>query len=233
MKPNHSLITIITTLASGAVAQLPGTITPENHPSLSWQRCTTSSSSCEAVPASIVLDAEQRVYYFLNDSSGADLCYEGNEWDLLCDNLDRPFCIESCGLDGAEYESVYGISTDGDSLELRYRTAAAQDASASKSLNAQVFLLEEGGDRYQTFTLAGNEVAFDVDLSAVPCGLNAALRFVQMDPDGGMARYEENEAGARYGLGYCDATCSRELKYVGGMVRSHALPRHVSSPFVP
>lgn len=35
-----------------------------------------------------------------------------------------------------------------------------------------------GVDKYQKFSLLGNEFAFDVDLSQVSCGLNAALYFV-------------------------------------------------------
>lgn len=43
-----------------------------------------------------------------------------------------------------------------------------------------------------------------------------ALYFVQMDEDGGMAKYSTNKAGAKYGTGYCDAQCARDLKFVGG-----------------
>lgn len=38
-----------------------------------------------------------------------------------------------------------------------------------------------GSSKYQMFTLMNNEFAFDVDLSTVECGLNAALYFVAMD----------------------------------------------------
>ena len=66
------------------------------------------------------------------------------------------------------------------------------------------------------FTLLNNELAFDVDLSTVECGINSALYFVPMDPDGGQSRYPTNKAGPEYGTGYCDATCTRGLKFVGG-----------------
>ncbi len=69
------------------------------------------------------------------------------------------------------------------------------------------------------FTLMGNEFTFDVDLSTVDCGLNAALYFVGMEEDGGMKSYSTNKAGAKYGTGYCDAQCARDLKFVGGKVR--------------
>lgn len=35
-----------------------------------------------------------------------------------------------------------------------------------------------------------------------------------------MAKYSNNKAGAKYGVGYCDAQCARDLKFVGGKVRS-------------
>ena len=51
----------------------------------------------------------------------------------------------------------------------------------------------------------GMQFTFDVDVSKLPCGLNGALYFVQMDADGGKAKYPTNTAGAKYGTGYCDA----------------------------
>ena len=58
-----------------------------------------------------------------------------------------------------------------------------------------------GASKYQMFTLMNNEFTFDVDLSTVECGLNAALYFVAMEEDGGMASYSTNKAGAKYGTG--------------------------------
>ena len=80
------------------------------------------------------------------------------------------------------------------------------------------FYLMNGASKYQMFTLMNNEFTFDVDLSTVDCGLNAALYFVAMDEDGGMKKYSSNKAGAKYGTGYCDAQCARDLKFVGGKV---------------
>ena len=71
---------------------------------------------------------------------------------------------------------------------------------------------------YQMFTLLGNEFTFDVDLSNLGCGLNGALYFVSMDADGGLSKYENNKAGAKYGTGYCDSQCPRDLKFINGQV---------------
>jgi cellulose 1,4-beta-cellobiosidase len=66
------------------------------------------------------------------------------------------------------------------------------------------------------FTLLGNEFTFDVDVSNLGCGLNGAVYFVSMDSDGGMSKYSGNKAGAKYGTGYCDSQCPRDLKFING-----------------
>lgn len=75
----------------------------------------------------------------------------------------------------------------------------------------------EDASTYQMFKLLNQEFTFDVDVSAVPCGVNGALYFVNMDPDGGKERYDANNAGAEYGVGYCDAQCARDLKFINGL----------------
>lgn len=69
---------------------------------------------------------------------------------------------------------------------------------------------------YYMFHLKNREFSFDVDMSKMPCGLNGALYFVQMDQDGGKAKYSGNEGGAKYGTGYCDAQCPHDLKFING-----------------
>jgi len=56
------------------------------------------------------------------------------------------------------------------------------------------------------------EFTFDVDVSQLPCGLNGALYFSEMPADGGMSKYPANKAGAKYGTGYCDSQCPRDIK---------------------
>lgn len=70
------------------------------------------------------------------------------------------------------------------------------------------------------FKLLGNEFTFDVDVSNLGCGLNGALYFVSMDADGGLSKYSGNKAGAKYGTGYCDAQCPRDLKFINGEANS-------------
>jgi cellulose 1,4-beta-cellobiosidase len=37
-----------------------------------------------------------------------------------------------------------------------------------------------------------------------------------MDQDGGLSKYPGNKAGAKYGTGYCDAQCPRDIKFING-----------------
>ena len=49
---------------------------------------------------------------------------------------------------------------------------------------------------YEMFMLKNQEFTFDVDVSNMPCGINGALYFVQMDADGGKSKSQANKAGA-------------------------------------
>jgi len=69
---------------------------------------------------------------------------------------------------------------------------------------------------YQIFKLKNQEFTFDVDVSNLPCGLNGALYFVEMDADGGQSKYPGDKAGAKYGTGYCDAQCPHDIKFING-----------------
>lgn len=142
---------------------------------------------------------------------GTDNCYDGNEWTDVCSGADD--CTANCALEGATYETTYGATTSGDELRLNFVT----EHEYGTNIGSRLYLMESD-DAYQTFDLLGNELAFDVDLSTVGCGLNSALYFVAMEADGGMSSYPTNAAGAKYGTGYCDAQCARDLKFVGGTV---------------
>jgi cellulose 1,4-beta-cellobiosidase len=72
----------------------------------------------------------------------------------------------------------------------------------------------EDDNTYKLFNLKNKEFTYTVDDSNLDCGLNGALYFVQMDADGGKQKY--GNAGAEMGLGYCDAQCPRDLKFING-----------------
>ncbi|EGS24065.1 uncharacterized protein CTHT_0007770 [Thermochaetoides thermophila DSM 1495] len=191
-------------LVNMAAAQQAGTQQTETHPRLSWKRCS-SGGNCQTVNAEIVIDANWR---WLHDSNYQN-CYDGNRWTSACSSATD--CAQKCYLEGANYGSTYGVSTSGDALTLKFVTKHEYGTN----IGSRVYLMN-GSDKYQMFTLMNNEFAFDVDLSKVECGLNSALYFVAMEEDGGMRSYSSNKAGAKYGTGYCDAQCARDLKFVGG-----------------
>ncbi|KAJ5560552.1 hypothetical protein N7513_002951 [Penicillium frequentans] len=194
---------------TAARAQQVGTSTAEVHPSLTWSKCT-SGGSCTSQSGSVVIDANWR---WIHNVGGYTNCYTGNEWDTtLCP--DDVTCATNCALEGATYESTYGVTTSGDELRLNFVTTASQ-----KNIGSRLYLMEDD-TTYQMFDLLNQEFTFDVDVSNLPCGLNGALYFVAMDSDGGMARFPTNKAGAKYGTGYCDSQCPRDLKFIDGEANS-------------
>ncbi|KAL5513530.1 hypothetical protein ACEPAH_3929 [Sanghuangporus vaninii] len=80
------------------------------------------------------------------------------------------------------------------------------------------------------FHLKNQEFTFDVDMSNLPCGLNGALYFVEMDADGGMARFPTSKAGAKYGTGYCDTQCPHDIKFINGEANVEGWAASASDP---
>lgn len=203
----QSILALLSTAASLAQAQLVGKSTPEVHPSLPTQICSNSTGGCHVQPTKIVLDANWR---WLHKADGYNNCYTGNQWDAsLCP--DPATCAKNCALEGANYEGTYGISTSGNAVSLKLVTKGQYGTN----VGSRVYLMEND-DKYQIFKLLNQEFTFDVDVSQLTCGLNGALYFVQMDADGGKAKYATNAAGAAYGTGYCDAQCPHDIKFING-----------------
>jgi cellulose 1,4-beta-cellobiosidase len=179
---------------------------PEVHPKLAWKSCDRQGS-CRSVKGEVTLDANWRWLHLVNSTIN---CMETNQnWKACHQSADE--CTERCALDGAAYWDTYGIKTKGDGVSMQYKTI--QGFTYTK--NSRIFLMESE-HKYQMFTLLNNEIAVDVDVNTVECGLNAKLFFVAMEQDGGMARYPTNKAGAKYGTGYCDTFCSMKNKFNGG-----------------
>lgn len=195
-------------LLVAACAQQAGTLTAETHPALTVSQCT--SSGCTTSAQSIVLDSNWR---WLHTTTGYTNCYTGNTWNAtLCP--DGTTCAKNCALDGADYSGTYGITTTGNALKLNFVTKGTNTNVGSRN-----YLMAAGSTtKYQMFQLLGQEFTFDVDVSNLPCGLNGALYFSQMDADGGMSKYATNLAGAKYGTGYCDAQCPQDIKFINGQV---------------
>jgi len=190
--------------------QQAGTLTAETHPPLPWAKCTKGAGCANQGSGAVVLDSNWR---WLHSTTGYTNCYTGNTWDnTLCP--DGTTCAANCALDGADYAGTYGITTNGNALTLKFVTNGAQ-----KNIGSRVYLMASQTE-YQMFKLLNQEFSFDVDVSNLPCGLNGALYFAQMDADGGMAKYKTNKAGAKYGTGYCDSQCPRDIKFINGVANS-------------
>ncbi|KAK7063511.1 glucanase [Favolaschia claudopus] len=190
---------VLAALLPYALGQLAGTNTAETHPTLTWSKCTgTGGTSCTSQSASIVIDANWR--WLHQGATGFTNCYTGNTWDAsICP--DGETCAANCALDG-----------DGNALTMKFVTSSQQ-----KNIGSRVYLMS-GDSAYQTFDFANQEFTFDVDVSQLPCGLNGALYFSQMDADGGVAKSNgANKAGPKYGTGYCDAQCPRDIKFINGV----------------
>ncbi|CCX05784.1 Similar to Exoglucanase 1; acc. no. P13860 [Pyronema omphalodes CBS 100304] len=201
-----STLLLSLSLLSLARGQNVGTNTAESHPQLRSQTCT-KSGGCSTQSTSVVLDSNWR---WLHNNGGSTNCYTGNAWDsTLCP--DPTTCAKNCALDGADYPGTYGITSTGDALTLKFVTKGPY----STNIGSRVYLMASD-TQYKMFQLKNKEFTFDVDVSNLPCGLNGALYFVEMDADGGMSKYPSNKAGAKYGTGYCDAQCPHDIKFING-----------------
>lgn len=154
---------------AAARAQQACSTQAEVHPKLSWQKCATGGT-CSTVQGSVVLDSNWR---WAHTVGGSENCYDGNKWTSVC--TDSKTCVEKCCVDGADYATTYGITTSGNSLNLRLATKHQYGTN----IGGRVYLMETD-TKYQMFNLLGNEFTFDVDVSKLPCGLNGALYFVSI-----------------------------------------------------
>eukprot|EP01062_Namystynia_karyoxenos_P003738 TRINITY_DN11328_c0_g2_i1.p1 TRINITY_DN11328_c0_g2~~TRINITY_DN11328_c0_g2_i1.p1 ORF type:complete len:515 (+),score=178.45 TRINITY_DN11328_c0_g2_i1:83-1627(+) len=205
-----------------AAAQQVGTQTAERHPQLSVQQCT-KASGCSQQQKSVTIDANWRWTHKVGSTQN---CYTGNVWDpSLCP--DAQTCSANCAIEGAdsEYASTYGVRASGNDLSLGFVTQGPY----SKNVGARTYLLDDEST-YKVFKLKNREFTFDVDVSNMPCGLNGALYFVEMDADGGMSKYPGNKAGAKYGTGYCDAQCPHDIKFINGEANSEGWKPSASDP---
>nr|CAA38275.1 cellulase [Phanerodontia chrysosporium] len=196
-----ALALILALAAFSAVsAQQAGTITAETHPTLTIQQCT-QSGGCAPLTTKVVLDVNWR---WIHSTTGYTNCYSGNTWDaILCP--DPVTCAANCALDGADYTGTFGILPSGTSVTLR----------PVDGLGLRLFLLADDS-HYQMFQLLNKEFTFDVEMPNMRCGSSGAIHLTAMDADGGLAKYPGNQAGAKYGTGFCSAQCPKGVKFING-----------------
>jgi len=208
-------------LAAGltaVAAQGIGAAKAEEHLKLPIQHCT-KALGCKFIETNAVLDANWRWTHQLGCTNSSKCnCYLDDHWvNETCSGVDE--CTKVCGLDGEDikgYHEKYGVIADGQgALNLTFITNYKTEGANGTNVGTRLFLLEDD-DNYKMFQLLNKEFTFQIDGSLLPCGLNGALYFVEMDKDGGKAKYPTNLAGAKYGTGYCDAQCPHDLKWISG-----------------
>ena len=113
------------------------------------------------------------------------------------------------GADSSDWSSTYGVTGDGSGgITLQFVTVGQY----STNIGSRMFMLDESGDNYYMFKLKNKEFTMDVDTSQLPCGLNGAVYFVEMEADGGL-HYPSNKvhfhfqkklfASTKMCLGWC------------------------------
>lgn len=192
------LVGMAAMLSRSALAQQRGTVTPEESPAFFLQQCTVAGG-CVTQPASIVLDSNWR---WVHNSDGYENCFSNGWNQRYCP--DEETCKANCAVEGVTaegYKSNYGIDTTSDGVTLKFQTAGGNVGSR--------LYVTDGNESYIPFQLLNREFTLDVDVATLGCGTNGAVYFVEMDLQGGLGK-DGNNAGAKYGTGYCDAQCPNE-----------------------
>ncbi|KAK6330439.1 hypothetical protein TWF696_003331 [Orbilia brochopaga] len=168
---------------------------PEVHPKLETYRCT--KNGCNKQINYVVLD------------EGRHPIRQRRRPNLPCNKQDAPwnatlcstafFCAQECLIDGIGEYASYGVTTQDDSVTLDMVD------NSGKKLSPRIYLLDSSKEEYEMLQLNNMEIAFDVDVSKLPCGMNGGMYLSEMDKRGGSSQF--NKAGARMGSGYCDAKC--------------------------
>jgi len=205
-------------LLAGASAQQIGKGREEEHLYLPVQECT-KADGCKYQRTSAVLDSNWRWTHKVGCTNSSKCnCFLGKSWEnSTCP--DEKTCTDTCALDGEDekgYKEKYGVEVDHKGLiNLTFVTKYQTEGANGTNVGNRLYLLEDE-NHYKMFKLLNKEFTFTVDMSNMPCGLNGAVYFVEMDADGGIAKNPTNKAGAKYGTGYCDAQCPHDLKWIDG-----------------
>lgn len=158
----------------------------------------------------VVLDANYRWLY----DSASKTCSLANESSQ-----------ESCFLQGSDkksYQGTYGIFVGADpkNTEVGLGYAALGQYASTPNYGSRVFVtdMDAAGGGYYLFKLINRELSFTINLRNVPAGMNAAVYLVSMDSLGNLGAESrsgvKNAAGWTRGVGYCDAQCPTDLKFV-------------------
>ncbi|KAM7212940.1 Concanavalin A-like lectin/glucanase domain containing protein [Rhypophila decipiens] len=192
--------------SGSTTAQKIGTTTPEVHPVLQTQTCTLVGG-CKTKLTKLVTDSLAHPIHSVTDPSKS--CQPLDP--ALCP--DQATCAQNCVIEGIQSYDSIGVFTSGTSLTLREYLL---DGTQYKKFQPRVYLLAEDDLNYEPLRLLNSELSFDVDISALGCGMNGALYLSEMDMSGSR-NSNLNPAGAQYGTGYCDAQCFKTPAFINGL----------------
>jgi len=187
-------------------AQQVGHYEKEQGPKVTLKECT--ETACTEREMTMTLDANWR---WIHKTSGYENCYTGNKWTGCSGNEQ---CARDCALEGVSeegYKGTYGISQIDNGVRLNFVT----EHKYGVNVGSRLYMLDESGQNYKMFYLKNREFAMTFDVSHAECGMNGAMYFIEMDEKGGQGR-GNNQAGAKYGTGYCDAQCPHDIKFIDG-----------------
>lgn len=202
------LATLSLLFLSFASAQTPGA-SQEVHPKLQTWTCTVAGG-CVIQERAVVLDALSHPVHQVANANLDCGVWGSAPNTTVCP--DEESCAKNCIVEGISDYAPYGVSTDGGSLSLH------QLNESGSTVSPRIYLLNPEGEKYEMLKLTGNELAFDVDTSKLPCGMNGALYLSEMEESGGQS--DLNPGGAAYGTGYCDAQCFT-FPFINGVVSTH------------
>ena len=105
-------------------------------------------------------------------------CYTDETWDAsACP--DGETCARNCAtgaVDQQTWEGTYGVKQNGNGLDLGFVT----HGPFSVNVGSRSYVMEDTKE-YKLFRMLEKEISFDVDLSQMPCGTNAAIYFFEME----------------------------------------------------
>merc|ERR1719410_1086389 len=194
-------------LCLGVASQQAGTEKENYNLPLPIQRCT--ASGCVEEATSVTMDANWR---WIHETDGYANCFTDGRWSATACSGGGAECASKCAVEGltkSDWSDTYGISQRSGGVRLHFKTKS--------NVGSRIYLLDSS-DKYKQFSLKNREIAFDVDVSKLPCGMNGAVYFSEMPADGDKS--STNTAGAPYGTGYCDAQCPADVKFISGEANS-------------
>ncbi len=203
---SHTLFaSILTTLA---IAQTPGTV-PEVHPKFTTWTCTRADG-CKSQNTALVLDSVFHHTHQRNDTTKGCGDWGSPPDPAICP--DEKTCAQNCIMEGIQNYTDHGITVTpaGDSVVINMFKPDGTIAAP------RIYLLAEDEENYESLQLLNQEIAFDVDVSNLPCGMDGSFYLSEMEASGGRSLL--NPGAAVYGTGYCDAQCF-VTPFVDGVVR--------------